>query len=543
MSVHETRQFLNFVFGTGNPDQHLIELRALCADGCWRHGLFTDWAAMARIANALQEEHGTRNLYYTLNPVKPEVVTYPKGLNKFTPLHKYCRCVGNHHIACRQLYLIDIDSQHPKDVMATTEEHNAVWPVADRILAYLRGRGWPEPVIVDSGNGCHLLFRGDRCAATSQFWAYCIDSFSKEFSTPEAKIDPTIHNAGRISRLPGLMNRKGQDTPERPHRKAYVVSYPTQWAALPASEVLRLAVDKGCDANVKVKRSSSSRIADEDMQELFDEFSDVLELVSTRRKGTETYYDIVCPFNGPHSGDAGKTSIIMGPDGFGFKCMSDDCEGIDRKDLMNLLRESGDGVDPWEVLYGVKERHYAKWSTSTEEMWADEQAHMKKALATAEAASAAGSKEPAVETDPMWMTGPVRTPRAAVVPPVAIDPGFAADREEEWKEFYKMREELLKKTPEWQFDAETWDLVFRTDWSQVPTDPAAWGVPKTDVLQAWLDRFVTDDSKKFMTDTRLLAADLGPEMMFILARTRMRSEFEEPPERPLTVAEFEKMAN
>ena len=49
----------------------------------------------------------------------------------------------------------------------------------------------------------------------------------------------------------------------------------------------------------------------------------------------------------------------------------------------------------------------------------------------------------------------------------------------DWSRFEALHEEALKETGEFKFDAETWDTINRTDWSQVPTDPEAWACRKT----------------------------------------------------------------
>jgi P4 family phage/plasmid primase-like protien len=42
-------------------------------------------------------------------------------------------------------------------------------------------------------------------------------------------VDKAVHNPSRIARIPGTWNRKGPDTPERPHRLATLISVPDPW--------------------------------------------------------------------------------------------------------------------------------------------------------------------------------------------------------------------------------------------------------------------------------------------------------------------------
>jgi hypothetical protein len=51
-------------------------------------------------------------------------------------------------------------------------------------------------------------------------------ALADKFDVLGAKIDRSVHNASRISKLPGSWVRKGPSTPERPHRLARIVSEP-----------------------------------------------------------------------------------------------------------------------------------------------------------------------------------------------------------------------------------------------------------------------------------------------------------------------------
>ena len=51
--------------------------------------------------------------------------------------------------------------KQPSGIGATDEHKQAAHKVALKIYDYLKKRGWPEPIVADSGNGYHLIYRID----------------------------------------------------------------------------------------------------------------------------------------------------------------------------------------------------------------------------------------------------------------------------------------------------------------------------------------------------------------------------------------------
>lgn len=58
--------------------------------------------------------------------------------------------------------LIDFDPRHCKGTCSTDAEHRAALEWTRQCRDFLREQGWPEPMIADSGNSAHLLYRIDR---------------------------------------------------------------------------------------------------------------------------------------------------------------------------------------------------------------------------------------------------------------------------------------------------------------------------------------------------------------------------------------------
>jgi hypothetical protein len=65
--------------------------------------------------------------------------------------------IWDHEILKRVWVLIDFDPQHHSGISSADAAHEA----ARRCREYLRGLGWPDPILADSGNGAHLRYRFD----------------------------------------------------------------------------------------------------------------------------------------------------------------------------------------------------------------------------------------------------------------------------------------------------------------------------------------------------------------------------------------------
>lgn len=179
---------------------------------------------------SVQELAGDLGVYYTLNPVRPELGD---------------RAARVADIIHRVHLLIDCDPVKViLDGMATATEKAEAVTLASRVLAHLNKLGWPLPIEIDSGNGYHLVYKISLPAdKLSQQWlAACLRSLAKQFDTATATVDTKVHNASRISKLPGTWVRKGPNTAERPHRIARLISVPLALETVP-DELIRSLAD------------------------------------------------------------------------------------------------------------------------------------------------------------------------------------------------------------------------------------------------------------------------------------------------------------
>lgn len=135
------------------------------------------------------------------------------------------------HITERRYLLIDVDRPET-DEPATDDEIDEVWKAAFPIeVDFFFSKG-EEPISVCSGNGAHIyLPLGDlpndqACKVVCQRMLHAL---ADKHNTLTAKVDTSVFNASRITKVPGTVARKGVEVPddtginERYYRMASVV--------------------------------------------------------------------------------------------------------------------------------------------------------------------------------------------------------------------------------------------------------------------------------------------------------------------------------
>jgi hypothetical protein len=324
--AEHAEQFLEFVWN----DCDVLELRVLSSAGCTHSGLFTNLKAAAKESERIARKDN--NIYFTLNPVRRTSDYFRsmerKGLINRIHRHRSTlkQTAGDADMDRRTLFLIDCDPEREKGKAATDAQKKAASAVADNVEAYLLSLGWPMPLRADSGNGIHLYFRGN-----GQFeftdWRTALKVLAQKFNTADAKVDTSVFNPARISRLPGSMNRKASaPTPDRPHRACRVLKYPDTWIAVTDEQVNALATeasefpDAGRRMHNLPHTSDSSfmgsvAIGEQDVLDFIEEYADILHLGRITPKDEVTYFELLeCPFAGrAHLGQgagAGKTALL-----------------------------------------------------------------------------------------------------------------------------------------------------------------------------------------------------------------------------------------
>ncbi|MBC2662350.1 hypothetical protein H7F50_11340 [Novosphingobium flavum] len=155
------------------------------------------------------------NIYLCLNSVDPS----------FPGDERNGLAVKDEHIRCRRYLLIDIDRTETNEPISD-DEVDDVLAVVDRVETDLRAMYGYEPLTVFSGNGGHIYIPLENIPNTPESKALCqsiLRALAEKYDTPTVKIDTSVYNAGRITKVPGTVARKGLETEERPYRMAHVV--------------------------------------------------------------------------------------------------------------------------------------------------------------------------------------------------------------------------------------------------------------------------------------------------------------------------------
>src|SRR5262249_15856035 len=132
----------------------------------------------------------------------------------------------------RRWLLIDADPQRsdpgqPGEKLSATDSEKAkAREIAEAVRGDLRAKGWPEPVLADSGNGYHLLSIIDLPADDRGLVKGVLKGVADRFDTDAVKIDHAVFNPSRICKLYGTLARKGEDTEDRPYRETELVDVP-----------------------------------------------------------------------------------------------------------------------------------------------------------------------------------------------------------------------------------------------------------------------------------------------------------------------------
>jgi len=207
----------------GISDASILELRAIWPSGIqpiqpaltkhFKASDFNDIDACkaAFEAEALRLNALGYNIYTVMNPIDPT----------FTG-----SAVKDEDINYRDLMLIDIDRVEKKKEPATDVEVDAAKQLADTVMAYLAENGWSEPIRVMSGNGHHLYYVLPEVSnddKSKQYVQSLLKSLAAEFDNDTVKIDTTVFNASRITKVVGTVARKGLESEGRPYRMARVI--------------------------------------------------------------------------------------------------------------------------------------------------------------------------------------------------------------------------------------------------------------------------------------------------------------------------------
>ena len=204
----EAERFLKTLHADGNT----FEIRVLGIQmSGWKEkanwsGFFRDAKVATNALDELWKEGEGGHAYLTVNPVYNGL--HDRAPDKFR-LSK--TAAKDEDIARRNWIYIDFDPTRPTGVSATSEEKAKAWEVCGDAMTWLSSQGWPEPIVVDSGNGYHLYYRCDLEAKDDlhrEVLGVLGDKYGLKTRDDPVDVDQSDHNASRLAKIPGVVSRK-----------------------------------------------------------------------------------------------------------------------------------------------------------------------------------------------------------------------------------------------------------------------------------------------------------------------------------------------
>jgi len=205
----------------------VVELRALKATvgsngqyPCTYGGYFNSESTLLNNGLALLKR--ARGIYITLQVCQPDLIH-----RSYNRLEKRETTTADKDIIRYRWLLIDSDPTRPvSDISSSHFEHANALAHSRTIAEQLSARGWPAPVIADSGNGGHLLYRIDLDVGEKSLVERVLKGLAATYDATDVHIDQTVFNPSRICKLYGTLVCKGDNTVERPHRISRLLEVP-----------------------------------------------------------------------------------------------------------------------------------------------------------------------------------------------------------------------------------------------------------------------------------------------------------------------------
>lgn len=311
-------------YDTFKSGEELVEVRIVDNAKRTYSGYFTD---VNTLLNEIRK-YDNCNIYFTLNAINPacydreqhdRIVTKPKSTT------------SDNDIVGRDWILIDIDTKKPSDTNSTDEEKEMAKEVVNNVFKFLRDEGFEKPVVCDSGNGFHLLYKmamknsNENTTICKEF----LQVLDMLFSNPNVEIDCTTHNASRVCKLYGTFSRKGSNTKKRPQRESKILRIPDEIKITPNEYFAKVAA-----MLPKPEQPSKSNYYSNEKFDL-EAFLNKHHIAVRNIVRTSSFTKYIldeCPFNSSHR--APDSAIFeMSNGGLGFKCLHSSCSQYTWKDF------------------------------------------------------------------------------------------------------------------------------------------------------------------------------------------------------------------
>jgi hypothetical protein len=198
---------------------------------------------VARDVHPLDQLSNCIGIYLIPNPIDPKLIDRNTKWRK--PFITKIPSSNQSNMLSRRWILVDCDSIRPGECSATEAERVAAFDLAENVTASLSVFGFGNPIKADSGNGCHLIYPVEMPPdqPTSQLIKEFLGQLTNRCKVTGAKVDPVTWDSQRMVRLYGTKSRKGESTPERPHRLSGIIDPGTPNSALVNTKAFHAALE------------------------------------------------------------------------------------------------------------------------------------------------------------------------------------------------------------------------------------------------------------------------------------------------------------
>ena len=300
-----------------HPDGREFEVRLVEGKKWNMAGVFRDADALiAALKNP--RIHPGANAYMTLNRLH-EACYARDHHDQFV---EYANpTVSDNDVIGYDWLLVDVDPRRPAGTSSTNEQLKGSRETAKKILEYLKGRGWNDPIIGHSGNGTHLIYKVALSTERKQLLQNALKALALLFSDDKMDIDLTTFNPSRICKLYGTVARKGANTEKWPHRLSKILKVPERIEEI-APEFLEELV-RILPQEEKPQRYNSYNPGGFNLQDWIDQHGVAVKEKTSWTGGTKWILEC-CPFNPQHNHK--DAAIIQTTDGkICFNCFHSSC--------------------------------------------------------------------------------------------------------------------------------------------------------------------------------------------------------------------------
>jgi putative DNA primase/helicase len=305
-------------------------------------GYFDDWEKLAQ-AVATLEAAGYPGIYWTINPTDSALLA--RAANKVKGYVNSGDCSSDENTVRRWWLPLDLDVKRPAGISSTDAEHEAALALALHVQAKLIVDGWGPAIYADSGNGAHLLYAIDlpNDQESKDLLSRVLTGLAARFNTraPDVpvEVDRTMFNASRILKIYGTTARKGDATADRPHRLSRILQAPAELTAVSRELLAAQAAEVPAKARYPALQASAKDRGPRGGPEF--DIEDFLGRHGIRYRTKLAYeggwkYQLEeCPWDAAHKYP--DACVFDYPDGFGFRCLHNSCQGHDWRAFRELF--------------------------------------------------------------------------------------------------------------------------------------------------------------------------------------------------------------